>query len=517
MSRCCRWVIVCASVGFVAGMFGSALRLLTITPHSNHKPEVASELAPSDPRYQEVMCGPTSLTLALGRLGISESTDEIASRCTVTSRGVAFSDLEHAASLTHSITARIRRSNWDELRRLDGVAVLFVKGDHYVAADPREKPQDATPAPTMRIYEPHTPARWWTREELEAVWGGETLEIVRPAVSDDQPQGMARIDWQECFLDLGVVKGTPQAQYRFSFRNVGSAELVIGKVERSCGCADHTVTSERLAPGESGFIDVRIDLGTTEGYFQQYLAVHTNDELCPISVLRMAGGVPRVRAISGDILRLEELPRGGKVLQTFYAADPGFRGVRIRETHFAPVGDSGLDGHLTCSITSKLVGDGPQRPGGFRVTPSDYAVQLSVEAGPNCPLGPFQGEVTVILEADGAVSTHKVLVQGTVVQDAHPVPRVALVTLDSNGTGNASIQLQRYSKRPVRIVKAWPDDPESLKLTIEVPSGAATRSTVSARLPGVVPGAAPLQRSAFFELDDGAVVTVPVSVFLPPR
>ena len=37
----------------------------------------------------------------------------------------------------HGLSAETRRLTWDELLELDGVAILFVQGEHFVVADPR--------------------------------------------------------------------------------------------------------------------------------------------------------------------------------------------------------------------------------------------------------------------------------------------------------------------------------------------------------------------------------------------
>lgn len=518
MKRSHRWVIVCACVLVGGGAAGFALRLCTIVARSQLGLELASELDPSDPGYKEAMCGPVSLSVALGRLGVSSSPADVASQCRVTSQGVALTDLERTANSARLVSARARRLSWDEVSRLDGVAVLFVKGKHYVAVDPREAPRDTNETATVRIYEPESPAQWWTREELEEIWAGEALVITRRAARVDEAPDGACIDWDECFVDQGVLRDTSLARYRFSFRNDGSSDLVIGEILKSCRCMEHTLSHERLAPGESAVLEVDVGLSRYEGYMQQSVVVKTNDAISPISVLRMAGGVPRARVISSDVIRLEDLPQGSKISQEFYVADPGFSGVKIREARFVPHSSPAIGEHPACLISSELMGEDAQRVSatGFRVKPSDYVVRLSFEASTASALGPFRGEVNVILEADDVVTTHNVSIEGMIVQDVRPVPRVALITLDREGAGSATIQLRSYSKQDIGVVKMWSDSTESLKIRSEgEPQAANSKYIITARISDIIAGAAPLKRAAYLELDDGSVVSVPVAVFRP--
>src|SRR5262249_19327555 len=121
-------------------------------------------------------------------------------------------------------------------------------------------------------------------------------------------------------------------------------------------------------------------------------------------------------------------------------------------------------------------------------------------------------------EADGVVRTHKVALEGRIVQDVHPVPSLALITVDPKGIGSATIQLRSHSQHAIAVVKMWSDSPQSLKVGRDSEAAAAERKyTITAQVSGIIPGDAPLQRTAFFELENGSVVSVPVALFRPPQ
>ncbi|QDU11044.1 DUF1573 domain-containing protein [Gimesia aquarii] len=513
------WVIVCACV-FIGVSSGIILRLFTTVTDLPHT-ELTSQLNPSDPKYQDVMCGPVSLFVALGLLGISSSQSDIASKCKVTHRGVTFAELESIANSDSRVRARIQRLNWDELSLLDGVAVLFVKGDHFITVDPREKRYDIIKSVGLRVYEPKRPAQWWSREKLEGVWDGETLVISSQIIPDHEIPLGSLIDWDKCFLDQGIVKDTPVVNYRFSFCNIGNKDLIVYEVQTSCGCLDYNLSKKQLSPGESAHIEVRLDTKNKEGYVEQYVTVKTNELRNPISMLTMAGGIPRARVISSDAISFEDLPRGNNTSKKFYVADPGFNGAKILDTRFVPNPDSNVGEHLNCSISYELIGKDTGRVAslaGFHTKSDDYEVQVSFEANKMCPLGAYQGVVYITLEVNGVLKTHKVFVEGVVVQDVRPVPRVALITLDPEGTGSVSIQLHSYSKQEIRVVKMWSDGKNSLKVRPEDESESANKKyVITAQTSDIVAGTAPVNQTVVFMLEGGAEVSVPVALFMPPK
>jgi Protein of unknown function (DUF1573)/Peptidase C39 family len=513
-------VIACVAIG--AGASGLALRMLSSRVISHPSAGREFELSRSDPRYDAVMCGPISLSIAMARVGITVLPAELATQCKVTDQGVAMRDLVSAAKKTAEISAAASRLTWDQLRRLEGPAVLFVKGSHYVAADPREVQQGAAKDEVIRIYDPGTPAQWWSREKLETVWTGESLAIKREQIPDHELAD-ARIAWNECYIDQGVLPESDAiARYQFSLRNVGRADLMIDDIQKSCGCIEHSLSSRRIAPGDEGVIKVSVDLKNKEGYFAQYLYVPSNDPANPLTVLRMAGAVPRGRVVSSDLVRLEDLPQGSKTAKTVYIRDPGFNGFTIREVRFVPESGSLIGEHLSCVLSHAPLGECADRVSsvaGFRTTRTDYGLLMEIAAAPTCPLGPWKGKCHIVLDAAGLITTHKVAIEGRVVQDIHTVPSLALITIDPSGNGSATIQLCSRSKQAISVVKASSDSPSTLQIRCD---GEAARTeskwTITAKDSRIIPGDAPVQRTVFFELENGTSVSVPVALCrLPER
>lgn len=510
-----KWVIVSVCVAGVGGVAGLAVWWFVPGATSWLRAELATELAPSDPRYRNVMCGPTSLSIALGRLGVSVPRAEIASGCRVTSYGVALKDLERAAASHHAVSAAVKkRLSWDDLRALDGTAVLSVNGDHYIAADPREVSSGTAHAVAIRGYDGEAPARWYSRAALEKIWSGDALVLTKK-LAHAGARDNASIAWNECYLDQGILAGTAVTNFKFSFRNDGGKELHIKGVRASCGCVKHKLSAERLAPGESAQIDFGVALGLREGYIQQYAIIETNDPENPVSYLRMVCGVPRERRTSIEAIHLGDLPQGGSASQSFVVADPGFTGIKVRNAEFRLRGGSRSTQDISCEIIPEMIRGNAGKVGadlGFSAIPGDYLVRLVFNAGNACPSGPFEGEVIVTVESEASAVALKVDISGMVVQDVHPVPRVALVAiggLDPESVGTAAIQLRSRANRTITVVKCWSESKRPLEIGVR--RGSETSGdeyVITARAPDLAVGAPPSEATAFFELDDGAVVSL---------
>jgi len=470
-------------------------------------------LSPEDPHYENVICGPTSLSVALARLGIYESQGALAAECRVTALGVSFDDLYRSANGIPSVSAEARDLNWDELSALDGVAVLHVGGNHFIAIDPRESTPDSKNS--LRVYRPKRPAQWLTREKLEQSWDGKALVLTK---HDTVPEALGpAVEWDTCFQDNGIIQGTTVSRFEFKCWNRGQEELKIGELKTSCGCMAPVVGNERLAPGEFTTISVEVDLTNKEGYVMQNVVVPTNDPVRPVTLLRMSGGVPRTRFVSCKEMRLEDLPQGGTLSQEFYVVDPGFDGIGISKSSFVLSDGTIYDSDvLKCTISDDVIGlDSVHRSssGGFHVEPDDLAVTMEIKANQSCPPGEFAGDVILVLDAGSDRLTVKVAVSGMIVKDVQSWPKVALLAIDGEGRAQATIQLRSCSDQPIHVVKMWSDCAPALQIR---QIGDTSKFELAGQFGDTIAEGPPLREIVFFELEDGTTVEVPVAIVKPP-
>ncbi len=80
-----------------------------------------------------------------------------------------------------------------------------------------------------------------------------------------------KIAFDTALYNFGRILQGEQVSTVFRFRNEGDAELLIQRVETSCGCTVPEYDRQPVAPGASGSIRVRFDSDGKEG--QQYKTI----------------------------------------------------------------------------------------------------------------------------------------------------------------------------------------------------------------------------------------------------
>ncbi len=106
-------------------------------------------------------------------------------------------------------------------------------------------------------------------------------------------EGTPRIAWADTVHDMGNVPEGARAYYRFKFRNVGDAPLIIGNVSTSCGCTVSDYPHRPIPPGEEAVIEVRFDSRNRSGRFTKTITVITNAEPRQ-HVLKITGNVVKL-------------------------------------------------------------------------------------------------------------------------------------------------------------------------------------------------------------------------------
>ncbi len=81
-------------------------------------------------------------------------------------------------------------------------------------------------------------------------------------------------------------KGQP-VKASIAFTNAGNEDLTIAEVETPCGCTKATLDRDRLAPGESGTLEVAIDTTRLSGAYDKTLKIRSNDPAAPLRDLRI--------------------------------------------------------------------------------------------------------------------------------------------------------------------------------------------------------------------------------------
>jgi len=100
--------------------------------------------------------------------------------------------------------------------------------------------------------------------------------------------------------DFGEVKEGEIVTHIFKFQNKGEGELIIKKIETSCGCTAVLLSRDRLKPGEKGEIKVTFNSRGFEGKVTKYIFVRSNDPKNSYKQLKIIANVlvpPRPKII----------------------------------------------------------------------------------------------------------------------------------------------------------------------------------------------------------------------------
>ncbi len=82
---------------------------------------------------------------------------------------------------------------------------------------------------------------------------------------------------EEPTYDFGSILEGYAVTHVFTIENIGDSPLEIMKVVASCGCTTTALATDRLAPGESVELEVRIDTTGFVGRISKLIYVYTND------------------------------------------------------------------------------------------------------------------------------------------------------------------------------------------------------------------------------------------------
>jgi hypothetical protein len=100
-----------------------------------------------------------------------------------------------------------------------------------------------------------------------------------------------KITFDKTRHDFGrVSEGDGAAVYDFTFKNTGTAPLIIQNVSTTCGCTTPEWTRQPIRPGDAGFIKVAYDVKGRPGAIDKTIAVFSNGTPSPVN-LRINGEV----------------------------------------------------------------------------------------------------------------------------------------------------------------------------------------------------------------------------------
>lgn len=100
----------------------------------------------------------------------------------------------------------------------------------------------------------------------------------------------AQIKFDTAVYNFGTIMQGEQVSYNFNFTNIGNSDLIIDKLETSCGCTVPEYDKKPVPAGKRGFVRVRFDSDGKSGNMYKTVKISTNGK-DPIYELVITGKV----------------------------------------------------------------------------------------------------------------------------------------------------------------------------------------------------------------------------------
>lgn len=431
-------------------LVGSGLLALRLSSHPV-QPTEAPHLIRGD--SQAAYCGPYSLCIALGRLGIPAEMNDLVSKCKTTIQGAALGNMKKAAKEAGA-SARLAVLSWEELARLDGTAILYTVGPHFLAVDPREVHPDRTAQPdSLRVYDSLQTARWVSRRELEALWpDGQCLILKRR--NRGRSSTNEGVEFDVTWIDVGFRRSTETAEGVYRIRNTGRVPLNLKVASKSCGCATCALERKIVPPGETCRLTVAVALQDKRGPFTEYVVVETSYPKRPIFRVFLRGSVFNERLTSTDVLYFGEMIHDSEKTRSFVVHDPGEGKLEISDVKILL--DAGPERAEVRAIYRRIeqpstFGETEVRSR-FAIREGDYLVTVGARScADSHNTGTFGGVCRVFTNLPGETQQCDVRLSGLVEPDLQANPAGVVMSYEFQPAGNTQIRLSSRSGRPIEM------------------------------------------------------------------
>jgi hypothetical protein len=97
----------------------------------------------------------------------------------------------------------------------------------------------------------------------------------------------AGLAWETTYREIRVPAGEKEVLADYGFKNTGTAPVDISSLETSCGCTVAKIDKKQIAPGETGAVHVRFDIGNRKGEQVKGVVVKTSDHVKQSLALRV--------------------------------------------------------------------------------------------------------------------------------------------------------------------------------------------------------------------------------------
>jgi hypothetical protein len=256
------------------------------------------------------------------------------------------------------------------------------------------------------------------------------------ATADEKPAPKLVLDSKD-YLFEPVLQGD-KVKHQFHFKNAGTADLIIRRVDPSCHCTVGSFPHEAIKPGGEGVIELELDTAEKIGAAVVRATVYSND-----TTQNQIGACTTIIEMKGEVTTCYRLmPLGAYFGPVLRGRQPVVREIR------APGSLDATNGYEITEIESSqewlTVEKRPLQPtelqGGAK---AGWALKVSIQ--PNVPAGDFKETITVhtnvkkqptfrfpvVGTASGPIHTHEAVLFGPFRRGAEPERVIPLERIDN--------------------------------------------------------------------------------------
>jgi Protein of unknown function (DUF1573) len=108
------------------------------------------------------------------------------------------------------------------------------------------------------------------------------------SIAQDAAQIGAKIEFDKEVHDYGELENGANGTCTFTFKNSGTAPLIITDAKKTCGCTVPSWPKEPIAPGASATITVKYDT-KRPGNFNKNVTIYSNAVNTPEKIIKIKG------------------------------------------------------------------------------------------------------------------------------------------------------------------------------------------------------------------------------------
>ncbi len=323
-------------------------------------------------RSAEALCGPNCLLLVCQRLGVTADIETLKSLCGYdTKSGVTMLALRDAAEAKglHASGVKIRA---EELLSLKTQCIALLLGSHFAVVSA------AGTAGEVLVADSADSSVKLSMSEFEERYSGFALLIAKelsafPVTKAEGPD----LRFDQYVHDLGSVFEAEQHDITFRCRNVGTADVLISKIDASSGGCVYPIRGARtIAPGSEAEVKAILSTFSRSGRLRETLCVTSNDPVTPKTRLAVACYVRPTRLVTSPrIIDFGSVTRTGTAVRQMYVSSTSEEPLKATS--------------VTCNVpyvgVSLAESQDDARPG--------YTVTATLQ--PGAPLGKLNATVTI--------------------------------------------------------------------------------------------------------------------------